>query len=345
PPATLAASALLTAKAPRAVFAWGGNPTVLGLALALHAAAIIAGASSPEWPRAALGAGLLLAGAAAVHPMGALIGAFVVLVTTVRGRQWRAGFIAFGCLGGALALLGIGGPALSDAEWAWVVDWGRPQEAVLRGSPWLFPLSVWLAFPRVLGIPWTSVVAVGAAWSLATPAGRRLVGHVALAGVAIGALLAAIPATPWLGGLLYPIRMVPLLALATAPLVDASLARLRPAVAVGVRARLIALAVPLHARWSQRVSPMATEADLRVLACLAARVPEDAVIAGAYGDATQWVPALTGRRITLPHRHVSLLDETWPALDRFRPTYRLTGERRRYPPAFPGPHPGPEPPG
>src|SRR5262249_48677245 len=141
-PATLAALALLLAKAPQDVFAWGGNPTVLALALALHAAAIIAGASSPDWPRAALGAGLLLAGAAAVHPMGALIGAFVVLVTTVRARQWRAGSIAFACLGGALALLAIGGPTLSDAEWAWVVDWGRTQEAVLRGSPWLFPLSV-----------------------------------------------------------------------------------------------------------------------------------------------------------------------------------------------------------
>jgi hypothetical protein len=77
-PATLAALALLLAKAPQDVFAWGGNPTVLALALALHAAAIVAAASPPDWPRAALGAGLLLAGAAAVHPMGALIGALVV---------------------------------------------------------------------------------------------------------------------------------------------------------------------------------------------------------------------------------------------------------------------------
>src|SRR5262249_10289120 len=199
--------------------------------------------------------------------------------------------------------------------------------------------------PGVVGIRWPSVVARGAAWSLVTPAGRRLAGRVALAILAIGGLLAAIPATPWLGGLLYPIRVAPLLALATAPLVDAFLARLRPAVAVGAAALLLAVALPFHARWYQRVSPMATDADLRVLAGLAARVREAAAIAGAYGAPPQWVPALTGRRIPLPHRHVSLLDETWPALDRLRPTHRLTGERRRYPPAFPGPDPGPEPAG
>ena len=70
---------------------------------------------------------------------------------------------------------------------------------------------------------------------------------------------------------------------------------------------------------------------------------ENAVIAGAYGDATQWVPALIGRRVTLPHRHVSLFDETWPALDALRPTHRLVGERQRYAQAFPGPDPGPPP--
>jgi hypothetical protein len=67
------------------------------------------------------------------------------------------------------------------------------------------------------------------------------------------------------------------------------------------------------------------------------------VIAGSYGEATQWAPALIGRRVTLPHRHVSVLDETRAALDALRPTYRLAGERRRYAQAFPGPDPGPEP--
>jgi hypothetical protein len=40
---------------------------------------------------------------------------------------------------------------------------------------------------------------------------------------------------------------------------------------------------------------------------------------------------------------VSVLDETRPALDALRPTHRLAGERRLYPPAFPGSDPGPEP--
>jgi hypothetical protein len=55
------------------------------------------------------------------------------------------------------------------------------------------------------------------------------------------------------------------------------------------------------------------------------------VIDGAYGDATQWIPALAGRAITRPHQHVSLFDETDAALARLpKPAFRFLGERVRY---------------
>jgi hypothetical protein len=66
------------------------------------------------------------------------------------------------------------------------------------------------------------------------------------------------------------------------------------------------------------------------------------VIDGAYGDATQWIPALTGRQITRPHEHVSLFDETKAALARLpKPAFRFVGERLRYgEPAPPAPAQG-----
>jgi len=84
---------------------------------------------------------------------------------------------------------------------------------------------------------------------------------------------------------------------------------------------------------------MATQADLAAIDCLRSTAPPDAVIDGAYGDATQWIPALTGLRVTRPHQHVSLFDETDAALAKLpRATFRFVGERLRYPPAI-GPPP------
>ena len=76
---------------------------------------------------------------------------------------------------------------------------------------------------------------------------------------------------------------------------------------------------------------MATGHDLDAIACLDRSTPGDAVIDGAYGDATQWIPALTGRAVTRPHQHVSLFDETDAALARLpAPSFRFDGERVRY---------------
>jgi hypothetical protein len=339
-PWTLAVLAVLLAKVPQEMFAWGGIPTVLALALGLHAAAAL---RPPEGPvrQPALVTALLLAGAAAVHPMGALAG---LLVTG--GRALRhgplAGLAGLAGLGLVLALLAAGGPALSPAEIEWVRDWGRTREALLRGAPWQFAWWIWPALWRALGPAW--MIAVGGATLVLLGRGPRTpVGRALALVLGLGALLTLPRVVPALDGAVYPARLAPLFALAMAPVLGAALARLPPRGAGLAAVGLLAVALPLHLRWYQGAGPMATRADVRLLECVAARTGPDAILAGAYGDATQWAPALTGRRITLPHRHVSVLDETAPGLAALRPTHRLHGERPRYPAAFPGPAPPPEP--
>jgi hypothetical protein len=175
-PYTVAAITLFLAKTPQDVFAWGGNATVLALALGLHAAASLAAPAADR--RTGVSAGLLLSGAGAVHPMGALIGAIVAGATTVRARAWGPGVTALGALAVTLTLIALAGPTLSAAEREWIVNWGRTREAVLRAAPWQFPLSVWLAFPRVLGVPWTAAVLLAASCLVLASPGRKLVGRV-----------------------------------------------------------------------------------------------------------------------------------------------------------------------
>jgi hypothetical protein len=185
----------------------------------------------------------------------------------------------------------------------------------------------------------------GAAIVLLARGERAAVGRGLALVLGLGALLAVLRVIPSAAGVVYAGRFAPVFALAMAPLLGHALAGL-PARRRGVATLLLLVAaLPFHLRWYQGAGPMATRADVRLLQCVARRTAGDAVIAGAYGDATQWAPAITGRRVTLPHRHVSVLDETAPGLAALRPTHRLRGERTRYAPAFPGPEPPPEPAG
>jgi len=86
-----------------------------------------------------------------------------------------------------------------------------------------------------------------------------------------------------------------------------------------------------HIRWYQQAQPIATERDVAAIRCVERAAPQGAVIDGAYGDATQWIPALAGRPVTRPHEHVSLFDEIEAALARLpAPAWRFIGERLRY---------------
>ena len=316
----VAALALLLSRSPQSFFGWGGNPTVLAIALSLHAAAFLRRGGSP-WVSA-----LLVVGAGAIHPMGACAGALAIAV--VARERPRAATVSLAALGALLLLLARFGPLLSPRELAWIRAYAINEESVLRGSPWLFPLSVWTALPRVLGDPYVVAISAAAALLLVRQKVRPVL--VAVSGVLlVGAVFAAgshLPLVP-----LYPARFTPMLVVATARLLSHAATQLPRRALAPLLAVLFGIALALHVRWFQEAQPMATAADLLALKCLDETLPPGVVIDGAYGDATQWIPALTGRPVTRPHQHCSLFDETDAQLAKARPQYRYIGERLRYP--------------
>ncbi|HYY52269.1 MAG TPA: hypothetical protein VE755_05315, partial [Myxococcales bacterium] len=223
--------------------------------------------------------------------------------------RWRTPAVAAaGAVGLAavLAVLAIWGPDLSARETSWLRDYAFQHERVSSG---------------VLGDP-ANIATLAAAAFLLWKRRFRLVGAAAAAVVGLVALFALLPRTG-----LYPVRFAPLLLVAVTPLWAHAAAGRIPLLAP----LALLAALPGHLRWYQKAEPMATAADVAAIRCVARETPPSAVIDGAYGDATQWIPALAGRAVTRPHRHVSLFDETDGALARLpAPTFHFLGERLRY---------------
>jgi len=321
-PRTVAVLVILLSKTPQWYFAWGGNPTALALGLALLGAAALDRSGEQHSPngshalRSGALAALLLAGAAATHPMGACAGGLAAAVVALRGRAFAAGAIAACGLIAVLGVLALAGPQLSPRELIWIRDCAANQEHVGSG---------------VLGDQANVATALAALVLL----WKRRFRPVALSAGAVAALFLLFLFLPRTG--LYPGRFAPLLLLAVAPLWALAAAQTRWTAAV-LGAALIA-ALPGHVHWYQQAAPIATRKDLAAIACAARTVPKNAVIDGAYGDATQWIPALTGIAVTRPHQHVALFDETDAALAALPPPqWRFVGERQRYPPPI-GPPP------
>jgi hypothetical protein len=290
---TAAAVAVLLSRTPQIFFDWGGNPTVMALGLALFGAAQESGRVSA----------LCFAGAAATHPMGACAGALALLL---RWRKSGAAVAGAAALCGVLAALAIWGPQLSLRETAWIRDYAASQERVSTGA---------------LGDP--ANIATALAWAVLL--WKRQFRPVVASCAAVAALFGFFAMLPRLG--LYPARFAPLLLVAVTPLWAQAAARRIWALAP------IALVVAFagHVRWYQHAEPIATAKDVAAIRCVERETGPGDVIDGAYGDATQWIPALAGRAITRPHQHVSLFDETDAALARLpKPAFRFLGERVRY---------------
>jgi len=290
---TVAAVAVLLSRTPQIFFDWGGNATAMALGLALFGAA----------QQRARVAALCLAGAAAIHPMGACAGAMGLLL---RREQPRLALAGAAGLGAVLLGLAVWGPQLSAREIDWIREYAARQERISLG---------------VLGDPANVVTAVAAAALL----WKRRFRLVATSVAAAGALFVLCGLMPLAG--LYPARFAPMLLLAVAPLWGHAAAS-----RVGLLAPVaILVALLWHVRWYQRAEPIATPKDVAAIRCAGRETPPGAVIDGAYGDATQWIPALAGRPVTRPHQHASLFDETEAALARLpSPAFRFVGERLRY---------------
>jgi hypothetical protein len=290
---TVAAVAVLLSRTPQIFFDWGGNPTAMALGLALFGAA----QDNPRY------AALCVGGAATTHPMGACAGALLLAL------RWRTPAVAAAggvALAAVLTALAIWGPQLSPRETAWLRDYAVQNERVTSG---------------ILGDPANIATAAAAAFLL-WKRRFRLVAASAAVVVGLVALFALLPQAGF-----YPVRFAPLLLVAVTPLwAHAGAGRIPLLAPLALLA-----ALPGHLRWYQQAEPIATAGDVAAIRCVAQETPSSAVIDGAYGDATQWIPALAGRAVTRPHRHVSLFDETDVALARLpKATFRFVGERLRY---------------
>lgn len=337
-PGLLAAFLVTASWTPQAFYRWGGGPSVLALALSLCAAAdlpqlCLTRGALPSVRQGAFVAVLLMA-AMATHPIGASIGAACSGILWLRccTRQPRAAMAGWVFLPVLLlmAWLSLAGPALSQRELAWIYHFRTVDENVLGDWPrWLFPATVWRALAVRVG-PVLSVCFVAsciASWRH----DRRVLWTSLLSIEAFGAVLAYGPELPALGFLVYPSRLMPAAVLLMAAPLSAAAQRAQERLSPRAQragGTLLALsALGVHVGLYQTAQPMLTHHDAALLRCLSERVPTDAVIEGAYGDATQWVPALTGRAVTHPHQHCSLFDEVEAELAHKQPTHRLVGER------------------
>lgn len=359
-PMTSATVAVLLAQAPQAFFGWGGNTTVLALGLGLAAATLLAGFADGDEPaasRLAVSAVLLL-GALAVHPTGALASVLAVVAAPLlrfpdrSSTRWSLRralaatgglLLAFGLL--ALALK-LGGPEVSPRERQWILDYQGNVERVVRGPAWLFWLRVWDALPRVLGTTYTGLVLAATLLLLRERQGRRKVAVAAAAVLAWAGAVGVGRVLPGIDVLFYQLRFAPLLLLPTAAVIGFALERV-PATRGRMRTAALlviaALAVFTHVRAFQMQKPIATRNDVRAIGCVAKKLAPGTVLMGAYGDATQWVPALAGLPVKLAHPHCTLLDEIEATLGKAEAGYRFVGERVVYPPRLEGPLPSTTP--
>lgn len=336
-PKLLAAFLLLASWSPQAFYRWGGGPSVLAMALSLLAAAELRQlrAAPGAFSRAAF-VTVLLTAAMATHPIGASIGSacsgLVWLHGCTRARQPLAALsgVVFVPLLLLMAWLSLAGPALSQREHTWIYHFRTVDENVLGTWPrWLFPLTVWRALAVRIGAV-VSVCFVASCFAL-WRRDRRIVWTSLLAIEAFGILLAYGPELPVLGFLIYPSRLMPAATLLMAGPLSAAM----PFVPRKGGSLLALSALAVHVGVYQAARPIVTRDDAAVLQCLAEHIPAGAVIDGAYGDATQWIPALTGHAVTHPHEHCSLFDEVDAELAQQRPSYRFVGERVSFGEALP----------
>lgn len=339
PYASLVAAFLaLGSRTPQSFYGWGGAPTAMALGFGLLAAGELAIAltlsSTPRRIALALVASMLLVGGMCTHPIGACVGAAMSgSALLLRGRRTPltaaiTGLTVLAPLAPVMLWLKLHGPALSTYELDWIRDFQLQSDNALGSWPaFLCPLSIWWALLTKVG-PIVLIAYALASWSeWRTHEGRQRV-LISLAAIELLSFVVAYGhRLPAVGFLIYPSRIMPLA-------VPALALPIAHALATGSKPRLMSLAaistLIYHIVIYQRAVPIATEDDLRAIACFDRIAPRNAVLDGAYGDATQWVPALTGHMVTHPHIHCSLFDEVESEIAKHPPSYRFVGERVRY---------------
>jgi hypothetical protein len=319
---------LMLFRCPQKFIGWGGSTTVAAYGLALMAGALCVRGQD----RSSLAvAALLFAGAIATHPIGSLaslLAAVWLFVQAWREQRTpecikrlllRTLCSATTWLTMAVAL-SAWGPHVSEAEGKWILEFQSDRSTLFR------LLDIW-------GYSGTILVCVAVAL-LTWKGARALVGRTFLWGLSLGLVLWVGSALPRVDLLIYPVRFTPLVCLAVGPVV---------AEAVGIwltsrsvaqrRTRSIALlgvALCCHFDFIYPLRPLATFADSTAILQSEDDLPRDAVVAGSYGDGTQWIPALIGRRISRPHVHCTLFEEVGPVRGSWTVDYGFVGEQMQH---------------
>jgi len=312
--------AVFAARAPLHFWTWGGAPNALGIAFAV--ASLAAGIDALQGDRrSAAVCGLHAAASLLTHgvSVAALAWASPPLLcgAVVLRRDLRPGTLLVGaafCLAVVLCIpyFATFHAVLGPRE----IDWVR------RNARDSAALAV---FPRMLhDVPLL-------AGAVAIPLVLRKSPRRAVFPLALGAILVllvlngrifALPGS----ALLYPDRIA-VLALYPLALLAHDALEGRGKIALAACAALLVHGAVLQARTLGvgRANSLATANDLALIASVA--LPDGCAVATNYGDAGQWIPALSSRPITFPQVNVLFFDEV---ASQVHPCAAFRGEKRPY---------------
>jgi hypothetical protein len=348
-PAALCAMLLATlaTRDPQHHFDWGGNPTVLSLALCVLGLQLVDRLDGARWRGALAVAPVAFAAAALTHSVIPYALVFIlpaVLVVRMRRRAaaewWRV--IARGALLGGLTLAlmapYLGGLALevSEAERQWIARWQRLPVHVPPGPAWLLPLGLVAHVAVRLGVVFT-------VWLAAAIAVRRWARFALGEELSFSAvvLLLVLNAFVWVlpgSYAIYPDRITLLLVPPAARILAGAWDALAPRLARARLARRLlqgavaASLIPgLVIWWLLALGEVSvTRDDLAAIAFVARSASRGEVIENNYGDAGIWIPALALRPVRSPHVNVVYLDEVAAWRRAARPRLLYLGARRVY---------------
>jgi hypothetical protein len=341
----------LAARDPQAHFEWGGNPTLLSLALGIYGLFLIERLNGPGWRRVILPAALVLSAAVVAHsviPFALLFVLPLVLIVRLRASDRAArprlvlGFVAV-----AVAAVAMLAPylarfhaALSPAEVEWIRHWQRLPVHVPPGPLWAYPVTlVWYIGARLGPLFALWVAAALLVWHRTR---RVAIGDDLLFGAFV--LMLVVNAVVWVlpaSYALYPDRIVLLLTPVGGRIIGVAAdawpgwrsrrARLAGAVALG--ASLVAGVAIWFApgMWSVAV----TDGDVAAIKWIDTHAPADAIIENNYGDAGIWIPALAFRAVCSPHVNIIYIDELENWRRDARPAFLYLGARRVMPEGSP----------
>lgn len=341
---------------PQSFFSWGGNSTVLALALAGLGLALIHRVDHPKMPAGRLAlAALVLAASPAVNaviPYATLL----VLTPVLLLRLWqgdrakRLALIKNGLTLVALAAVMLAPYltrfklVLSEREQEAIFNWQNSGATTLPELDLLFPVNLLLYVLMRLGplMGWLVLALV-----VRRRGGQGILEEVLLLvlplALVINAYFWVLPASY----ALYPERVLILLILPAARIIADAAEGLWPALRLRYQQGrnrwrglawagmvLYAVSVLLGGAWYYLVDSLrdvsVTEDDLAAICWIRDNTPPDAVIQNNYSDGGVWIPALAYRAVEHPHFNVIYNDEMALWRITVKPGYLYVGARQVY---------------